>query len=231
MNPLDRLRSLAVLAEAVRVSAAPPALTEPEVPPKVQALEIQAQLKKAGIPTDIQWRDGHAHFTASSAGYITLRWGVRGDKALYWAWEADRSEKLPGASKDYAGEFPLRAGDVQRLPQWADGILAPKILKRLVKEAKAAFDKIQAAREETKTKAAAAEGSAEDATDNVWSVVTLGKDHGYATEVDTFASKDAAVQAAKERGGVYVVKGTQMWNEPLGQVEEHDKPAWTRYFP
>lgn len=64
-----------------------------------------------------------------------------------------------------------------------------------------------------------------------WSVVTLGKDHGYATEVDVFDSKSEAERVARDRGNCYVVKGTQMWNEPLGQVEEHDRTAPSKFFP
>lgn len=70
----------------------------------------------------------------------------------------------------------------------------------------------------------------EELSDQVWSVVTLGRDHGYATEVDTFDSKSAAEKAARDLGNVYVVKGTQMWNEPLGQVEEHDRVAPSSFF-
>lgn len=67
-------------------------------------------------------------------------------------------------------------------------------------------------------------------TDQVWSVVTLGKDHGYATDVEIFGSKDEAEERAKNLRNVYVVKGTQMWNEPLGQVEEHDRDAPSKFF-
>jgi hypothetical protein len=66
--------------------------------------------------------------------------------------------------------------------------------------------------------------------EGAWSVVTLGKDHGYATEVDVFKSKADAERAARDLGECYVVKGTQMWNEPLGQVEEHDRMAPSKYF-
>jgi len=64
----------------------------------------------------------------------------------------------------------------------------------------------------------------------VWSVVTVGKDHGYASEVDVFDSKAKAEAEARKRGNCYVVKGTQMWNEPLGQVEEQSKPAPYKFF-
>jgi hypothetical protein len=70
-----------------------------------------------------------------------------------------------------------------------------------------------------------------DTSREAWSVVTLGTDHAYATEVETFPSKAKATAAAKDRGNCYVVKGTQMWNEPLGQVEEHDRIAPSTFFP
>ncbi len=67
-------------------------------------------------------------------------------------------------------------------------------------------------------------------SEETWSVVTLGKSHSYATEVETFDSKSKAEQEAKDLGNCYVVKGTQMWNEPLGQVEEHDRTAPYKFF-
>jgi len=65
----------------------------------------------------------------------------------------------------------------------------------------------------------------------VWSVVTMGEKHGYAADVEVFSSKAKAEQKAKEQGNCYIVKGTQMWNEPLGQVEEHDGSAPRKFFP
>jgi len=63
--------------------------------------------------------------------------------------------------------------------------------------------------------------------EDVWSVAQMGKSHSYVTEVETFGSRADAEDAAREHGG-YVMKGTQMWNEPLGQIEESDRPA--RYW-
>lgn len=71
----------------------------------------------------------------------------------------------------------------------------------------------------------------EKGSEETWSVVTLGKDHGYAAEVDTYGSKEKAESEARRRGNCYVVKGTQMWNEPLGQVEEHNRTAPSKFFP
>lgn len=62
-----------------------------------------------------------------------------------------------------------------------------------------------------------------------WSVVTTGSNHGYAVEVEIRESKTDAEAYAREIGGAYVLKGTQMWNEPVGQVEESDRPATYRW--
>lgn len=63
----------------------------------------------------------------------------------------------------------------------------------------------------------------------VWSVASMGQG-GYATEVEVFNNKAKAEAKARDLGNCYVVKGTQMWNEPLGQVEEHDRPAPFKFF-
>ena len=74
---------------------------------------------------------------------------------------------------------------------------------------------------------------------SVWSVAQTGYDLGgddeddyqsYVGSVEVFDSKADAIAYAKDIGRATVVKGTQMWNEPMGQVEEHDRPAWTRYY-
>lgn len=93
-----------------------------------------------------------------------------------------------------------------------------------------AWFKEQTAKEVGETlKARAPQQNAEST--RVWSVVQLGTDHGYATDVQTFSSQSEAERHAKDVGNVYVVEGTQMWNEPLGQVEEHDRRAKTRFYP
>ena len=71
-----------------------------------------------------------------------------------------------------------------------------------------------------------------------WSVAQTGYDldedggdsQGYVAEVAVFDSKSEAVAYARDIGKATVVKGTQMWNEPVGQVEEHGREAWTRYY-
>jgi hypothetical protein len=75
-----------------------------------------------------------------------------------------------------------------------------------------------------------AERSKQEESSQAWSVVVLGRTHGYATEVDVYSDKSKAEAAAKDLGNCYVVKGTQQWNEPLGQVEEHDRDAPSKYF-
>ena len=71
---------------------------------------------------------------------------------------------------------------------------------------------------------------ASEPEEEAWSVVTTGENHGYATDVEVYPSKAKAEAAARNQGNCYVVKGTQMWNEPLGQVEEHDRPASYKFF-
>lgn len=68
----------------------------------------------------------------------------------------------------------------------------------------------------------------EPEAEEAWSVVTM--EDGYASNVQAFNSKSKAEAEARDHGNCYVVKGTQMWNEPLGQVEEHDRPAPYRFF-
>jgi hypothetical protein len=50
---------------------------------------------------------------------------------------------------------------------------------------------------------------------------------GYIAEVETFNSKAKAMAHARDIAPAYVVKGTQMWNEPIGQTEE-DETAFGR---
>lgn len=51
-------------------------------------------------------------------------------------------------------------------------------------------------------------------------------DQGYASDViDGFRSKQEAMEEAEIEGFDYVVKGTQMFNEPIGQIEESSRRA------
>ena len=54
-----------------------------------------------------------------------------------------------------------------------------------------------------------------------------GEDHsqGYIAEVRVFDSKSKALAYAKDIAPAYLVPGTQMWNEPVGQIEEEDRPV------
>ncbi len=62
-----------------------------------------------------------------------------------------------------------------------------------------------------------------------YSTATVGKDHGYVIDVQVHDTRAEAERAAREHGGAYVMKGTQMWNEPLGQIEESDRPATYKF--
>lgn len=70
----------------------------------------------------------------------------------------------------------------------------------------------------------------EEESDEVWSAFWIGRRHGYVTEVALFGSKQEAIDAAKDAGGGYVLKGTQMENEPMGQIEESNKFRDYRWY-
>ena len=53
----------------------------------------------------------------------------------------------------------------------------------------------------------------------------MKSEDGYADEVIDGLSKAEAVEMAQDMGWEYIVKGTQMWNEPLGQIEESSRIA------
>lgn len=95
---------------------------------------------------------------------------------------------------------------IDELPIMMEQLL-DKIEQRAEKDAKTFADKVSAAGD----------------SDVTWSIAVVGKSHGYVTEAEYYDSKQEAIEAAKEMGGAYILKGTQMWNEPLGQVEEHDR--------
>lgn len=56
----------------------------------------------------------------------------------------------------------------------------------------------------------------------MWSVVQTESDSGYAADVTPCLSRAEAVREARDLGGAFIVKGTQCWNEPVGQTEESD---------
>lgn len=66
-------------------------------------------------------------------------------------------------------------------------------------------------------------------SEQVYSVAQTGPD-GYVDYVEVFTSKDAAVEHAEDIGSAYVVRGTQMWNEPLGQIEESTRESKYWYY-
>lgn len=104
------------------------------------------------------------------------------------------------------------------------------------REEAARYEREKATREEARRKQ---EQQSQAEEQGVWSVAQTGYQvggdaeeefQGYVAEVETFTSKDEAIAYAKSIGGATVVRGTQMWNEPVGQVEEHDRTAWTRFY-
>ena len=58
-------------------------------------------------------------------------------------------------------------------------------------------------------------------TKRPWSLVLTDTD-GYANEIFTFKTKAEARAQREELGEGSIIHGTQMWNEPVGQVEEDD---------
>lgn len=146
----------------------------------------------------------------------------------------DRLEKYVG-SPEFAQHMESFGKTLAKAVQRAGWVMDP-VTKRMTPldqwqeaiRARAKAEEEAEARAKAEAEAKAREQAAE--SEEAWSVVTLGRGHGYATEVDTYSSKAKAEEEARNRGDCYVVKGTQMWNEPLGQVEEHDRDAPYRYF-
>ena len=152
----------------------------------------------------------------------------------------DRLEKYVG-SPEFAQHMEsfgkTLAKAVQRAGWVVDRSMGKPLPLAAWEEARKAREKAETeAREKAETEAKArakaeaearAKAQAEESS-QVWSVVEMHD--GYASAVDTYDSKEKAEREARDRGRCYVVKGTQMWNEPLGQVEEHDRDAPYRYF-
>ncbi|HEX4992579.1 MAG TPA: hypothetical protein VFV45_05050, partial [Rubrobacteraceae bacterium] len=111
---------------------------------------------------------------------------------------------------------------VVRLEEWR---VAEKARAEAAEKAKREAEERAKAQQAQREKAEAEEARV------AWSVVETGVDDNYASKVDVFLSKPKAEREASDRGDCYVVKGTQMWNEPLGQVEEHDRVAPYKFFP
>lgn len=70
----------------------------------------------------------------------------------------------------------------------------------------------------------------EDAEDGDWDSDDVSDYQGYVVRVWTFDTKEQAIQKAKSLGGANVMRGTQMENEPLGQVEERRRPIDYRWY-
>lgn len=134
--------------------------------------------------------------------------GLRNDERTGF-WFADPGSTFSEDRDKYKGvdgEFPNKGADINNRFLIED--IAAKVLKLL----------------------GSYESAPEPESASPWSVVALDKD-GYAAEVETFNSRAEAMSEARGRGGVYVVRGTQMWNEPLGQVEEHSRTAKYVFVP
>jgi len=179
--------------------------------------ELVAGLERAGIKATYQdnltggviWLNGYS---------FKVSWGTVESTNVYFWFLSSGSDYglLPDGSRSHDG----------RVPAMPKGDAIPLIVKGV----KAALTKIEAAAAQKKEETPEAE--------EVWSVARDGymledageaeADHsqGYIAEVETFTSKAKALAYAKDIAPAYLVRGTQMWNEPVGQVEEHDRRAW-----
>lgn len=99
-----------------------------------------------------------------------------------------------------------------------------KLMREAAKSFREAEKKILAYEDKQREKEEAESGG-------IWSVATTGRGHSYASEIWEFPSKSKATDFAKETGNAYVIRGTQMWNEPIGQIEESDKRStFVKFF-
>lgn len=118
--------------------------------------------------------------------------------------------------------------------------LAPDIEKVIErKEQKAREEAARREEERAREEARRLKEQQEAQETGTWSVARTGYDvggdeeeefQGYVAEVETFTSKEKAIAYAKSVGGGAVLKGTQMWNEPLGQIEESSRDVPYRYY-
>jgi hypothetical protein len=184
------------------------------LPAQAQAWE-RISIKMESLPP----RGGYGPY---EVGYLWFNAGLKGGKPIDVALTAhvvvdlsDGTVSIGAMSGNHVLESLASRGTMQNAPARMQKVLS--FFKERLEEA--------ARRVPTETKPGPA------VSDGAWSVVSLGKSHGYATEVQVFSSKEKAEQEAMDQGNCYVVKGTQMWNEPLGQVEEHDRPAPSKFFP
>ena len=198
-----------------------------------QALMEHIQKSGVNLHTNSEWKGDNAG-TVTTVGDIQVE--VRlyshetGEIAIY---ETKASRPL-AITKDF---------DRANVKAFADAALKTIIKHRLnpLIEAEKGAIAERARKEQEERNRPVAPPPAESESEEVWSVARDGymladvgeadEDHsqGYIAEVETFNSKAKAMAHARDIAPAYVVKGTQMWNEPVGQVEEDDRPhgrAW-----
>lgn len=171
---------------------------------------ISQGLNSLGIATqkvmDYQLGLQKLYFSPSSdprvQGTASIILGISAIGGVFWFLSGDHSESLSEKDRyrNFSGEVPNRSPEENNTA--------------LVKEIAAAIYKLRQTAPEKKD---------EVSPETPWSVVSMHD--GYAAHVLVFANKKDAMKEAQDRGRVYLVKGTQMWNEPLGQVEEHNRVA------
>lgn len=188
--------------------------------------ELQAALEKLGVSSKVvsSFQMGKAYLHVGTPVIVHLIWGHR-DTDVYWFLSGEDSaygRDMPGPRSDYRGEVPLNYP-----------------VEDLARDIKQALDRLSKARKVQKTKEEEAQRAKDVEEEETWSVARTGYDigddeegdyQGYVAQVRTFPSKERAIAYAKSVGGAAVLRGTQMVNEPLGQVEEHDRYVEYRYY-
>lgn len=186
--------------------------------------ELVAGLARVGV------NGRHVNDLSFTGGLIwldvgRLSWGTRGtNDGFYWSLSAGTSGwLLPDGLASHGATLPAMPKE--------------KAIPLIAKGVKEALAKIQAGAAKKKQEEEKAE------SEQVWSVARDGymiadaegdddeggHSQGYIAEVETFTSKEEALAYARDIAPCYLVKGTQMWNEPVGQTEEDDRPhgrAW-----
>jgi hypothetical protein len=166
---------------------------------------VIAALKKAGITAT----DAH------HSGVPRLVNLVPTSSALQWM-SAMGGKKLRVILSPIASYAPREFRHSKELPNQKS---AKKNLSILIKEVKVALKKIGKIQEKKKLEDEKKLQDNPPSSGTPWSVV-LDDGDGYAARVWEFDSKSEAMKFAKERGGVSVVKGTQLWNKTIGRIDE-----------
>lgn len=220
----------------------------PEDFAKEQAAKADAERKRKYLETHISSQQlsdalSHVGIKAKIRGFEYERNMIVGEEGLnlYWNTTDNSShffwilrhpytgERLPDGEGSYSGRVPMTEVE--------------KGAKAIAAEVKDTLKKIEVGAAKKKKEE---EAKVLQETQGVWSVARTndmiaetnrggddedddGERNGYIGEVETFNSKEKALAYARDIAPCYVVKGTQMWNEPIGQVEEHDKVAWYQF--